>query len=44
MTEVRRDLLPLARSVWQPDKYEGNKIDNDLEVFRDDPDFAAILG
>ena len=44
MKEVRPDLLPLARSVWQPDKYQGSKDENDLEVFRDDPDFAAILG
>jgi hypothetical protein len=43
MKEVRPDLLPLARSVWQPDKYQGHKEENDLEVFRDDPDFAAIL-
>jgi hypothetical protein len=44
MKEVRPDLLSLARSVWQPDKYQGNKDENDLEVFRDDPDFAAMLG
>jgi hypothetical protein len=37
------DLLPLARSDWQPDTYQGNKEENDLEVFRDAPDFAAIL-
>jgi hypothetical protein len=34
----------LARLVWQPDKYQGSKDENDLEAFRDDPDFAAILG
>jgi hypothetical protein len=44
MKEVRPDLLSSARSVWQPDKYQGNKDENDLELFRDDPDFAAILG
>jgi hypothetical protein len=44
MKEVRPDLLVLARSVWQPDKYQGNKDENDLEVFRDDPDFTAMLG
>jgi tetratricopeptide (TPR) repeat protein len=43
MKEVRPDLLSLARSVWQPDKYQGNKDENDLEVFHDDPDFAAML-
>lgn len=43
MKEVRPDLLPQARAVWQPDRYQGNKDENDLEVFRDDPDFAEIL-
>jgi hypothetical protein len=43
MKQVRPDLLPLARSVWQPDTYQGIKDEDDLEVFRDDPDFAAIL-
>ncbi|HUB12627.1 MAG TPA: hypothetical protein VMB34_11765 [Acetobacteraceae bacterium] len=44
MKQARPDLLSSARSVWQPDKYQGNKDENDLEVFRDDPDFAAMLG
>ena len=44
MKEVRPDLLSSARLVWQPDKYQGSKDENDLEAFRDDPDFAAILG
>jgi tetratricopeptide (TPR) repeat protein len=43
MKDVRPDLLPLARSVWQPDTYQGKKDRNDLEVFRDDPDISAIL-
>ncbi len=43
MKRLRPDLLPLARSVWRPDEYGGNKTDTDLTVFHDDPDFVALL-
>jgi hypothetical protein len=37
---VRPDLLAMARAVWRPDP--GSR-ENDLEVFKDDEEFAEVL-
>jgi tetratricopeptide (TPR) repeat protein len=43
MKRLRPDLLPLARQLWRPEQYNGDPKENDLSVFRDDPDFNALL-
>jgi hypothetical protein len=46
LTEIKRlrpDLLPLARSLWRPDEYGTDPSKNDLQVFRNDPDFERLL-